>query len=151
MTPVEAAQHLADTGFEGWQVAVMTAIAGAESGYDEHAFHLLDSNPESRAYLSVDWGLVQDNDHWLMARPEGGGPSLYEELVAAGVLRDDLPLSQQLLDPAINCKVARAIFEKAGGDEEPWRGYQRWTTWKFDLHMPFMERAIVAAREIGAV
>lgn len=137
MTPVEVAQHLVDAGFTGWQVVTMTAIAGAESAYDPHAVHVVDSNPEAKAYRSIDMGLFQINDFWWE-----------QALRDADILKPGLPASVQLLDPAINARAARFVWVESG-DGDPHEGYEAWTTWREDLHLPFMCAAEKAAREIG--
>lgn len=147
MTPVEAAQHLGEAGFTGWQVVTMGAIAIPEStnpaqrGFiNEHSHHLNDRDPESRAYLSVDWGAWGINDFWWEKR-------LREE----GILVPELPVSMQLLQPAICARAARFIFFDTGGLDDPHQGYSQWNAWERDLHLPFMCDAEAAAREIGAL
>lgn len=140
MTPTEAAQHLVDAGFTGWQVVTMTAIAGAESGFEPHAVHVVDSNPSSKAYRSIDMGLFQINDFWWEAA-----------LRNADILKPGLPASVQLLDPAINARAAWFVFIESGGDEDPHEGYEAWTTWRVDRHLPFMCDAEAAANDVGAI
>lgn len=147
MTPVETAQHLVDVGFTGWTVVTMGAIAIPEStnpaqrGFiNELSMHLVKSNPESRAYLSVDWGAWGINDYWWEAALR------QNEILVPG-----RPVSMQLLDPAINARAARFVFIESGGDEDPHEGYQAWVTWRKDLHLPFMCDAEQAAREVGAL
>lgn len=147
MTPTEASQHLVDAGFTGWTVVTMGAIAIPEStnpaqrGFvNEHSMHLVKSNPESRAYLSVDWGAWGINDYWWEA-----------SLRSAGILVPGLPVSMQLLQPAICAKAARHVFVEAGGLDDAHEGYDQWVTWRKDLHLPFMCDAEQAAREVGAL
>lgn len=148
-TPLDAAQALVNAGFEGWTVVTMGAIAVPETTnrrgkIDELAWHrVITEDPEAPANLSADHGGWQINDFWQRL--------LMRVLMDKGLLDPILPLSQQLADLQINAHVARAVFLDAGGDEEPWMGYKRWTTWRRDLHMPFVGDAEAAAREIGAI
>lgn len=143
--PVQTAQYLVDAEFESYDVVTMGAIFIPETTnergkIDVHAFHLVD-NPESVAYLSVDWGAAQNNDYWQRR--------VIPEVLAELGIDPELPWSMSLMKPEINIKVARRVFVEAGGLEEPWLGYQRWESWKHNLHMPFMEDAFEAARAVG--
>lgn len=131
MTPVEAAQTLVDEGFTGWPVVTFGAIGQAESGLNPLALHRV-NNPSSPAHLSIDHGWLQINDYWQAAAIE----------VALG---NDC-VSQQLADPHLCARVAKRIFENAGGAP---KGYKLWNTYRTGAHVPYMPAARAAARTIG--
>jgi hypothetical protein len=130
MTPVEAAQILVDEGFTGWPVVTFGAIGVAESGLNPLALHRV-VKPGSPAHLSVDHGWLQINDYWQA------------DAIDLGI---DLPVSMLLAGPHHCARVARLIFERAGGAPN---GYQLWNTYKNGLHKPHLPAARTAARTIG--
>jgi hypothetical protein len=134
----DAARILADTGWVGWQIVVMGAIGYAESALNPHAVHLVDGNPLSPWYLSLDLG-------WLQVNDAANGALL----VSKGVLTPLRAASQQLLDPLTCAKAARAVFESRGGPRDPIAGYNAWTTFKSGAYAPFKAPALRAARAVG--
>ena len=132
MTPVEAAQILADEGFTGWQVVTFGAIGQAESRLDPLALHRV-IKPGSPAHLSIDHGWLQINDYWQ-------ADLLVVEFGDLSVT------SQELADPHHNARIARIILLAGGGAPN---GYRLWNTYVAGLHKPYLPAARVAARTIG--
>jgi hypothetical protein len=134
MTPVEAAQILVDEGFTGWPVVTFGAIGMAESNLNPLALHRV-NKPGSPAHLSVDHGWLQINDYWQA-----------DVILIARVLHPKRSESMFLADPRLCARIARQIFDRAGGAP---KGYERWTTYRTGAHKPHLPAARVAARTIG--
>ena len=113
LTGEQVAQYLSAAGFQGQDLINMTAIAKRESGFDPAA-HRTDQNPSA---MSGDLGLLQINYvNW---------PTVSQAL--------GLTNKSQLLDPAINAKAAKVLFD-AGG-YSPWTaGAGGWTAGGDPMH-----------------
>jgi hypothetical protein len=127
MTDHEAVSLLwgACNGMGGLWYPTMAAIGMAESLLDIHAMNLNDHDPDSRSYLSVDWGWLQINDFW-----------------------NGLTIEQcrEMFDPRLCAKKAQEIFMSVKPYGE---GYKRWNTYVTGRHLAFRPRMIVVARELG--
>ena len=134
MTPVEAAQILADEGFTGWQVVTFGAIGMAESRLDPLALHRV-NRPGTPAHLSIDHGWLQINDYWQRLL-----------LMNVPVRAPYQSVAQYLADPHNCAAVARAMFHNAGGAPKV---YELWNTYVAGLHKPYLPATRVAARTIG--
>lgn len=132
MTPVEAAQVLADEGFTGWQVVTFGAIGQAESGLDPYALHRV-NKPGTPAHHSIDHGWLQINDYWQRG-------------LLDFLLGEFSVTSQDLASPHVNAHIARQIFLDAGGAP---KGYELWNTYTSGAYKPYLPAARVAARTIG--
>lgn len=139
LTPAEWAQHAADAGFEGWQVAMAVAAIGGESGYDAYAVNVIekelraDGTPNP-AYRSIDLGGVQWNSHWWpqLSIPE----RLTPETAVAEMHR-----------------VWKREYDDTDGHHAD-KAHAAWSTWNAYLNGGYEEHlptAVDAAREIGAM
>lgn len=64
-TSEQIAKVILDDGqVGGWLAIDFIAIALAESGGNAHAVHVVDRDPASKAYLSLDLGMWQINTYW---------------------------------------------------------------------------------------
>ena len=68
LTPAEIAALVVERVDDIDEAATWVAVILAESGGDPVAYNLVDHNPESVAYLSLDLGLFQINTYWHGSR-----------------------------------------------------------------------------------
>lgn len=123
----EIAQHLRNAGFTGFQLVNMTAIILAENGGDAHAVNVVDKNPASPAYLSLDIGLCSLNTHWWPR------PSIRERLTPASACREAKLLWQERFDRA---RARGLSWTDASND-----AYSGWNVFGYGWHTQFLDRA----------
>lgn len=118
----EIRTHAAKAGFTGTDLDIAVAVALAESGGNTQAHN----------------GTGQDNSHglWQINMYGAMGPARRKQF--------GLTSNEQLFDPAINAKVAYAIFKSQG-----WR--RGWTTYGTEKYETILKRVKDGADIEGAI
>lgn len=141
-TPHQIIATLLNAGFDEWQSTVMLAIAYAETAgsLDVHTVHVVDGDPMSPAYRSVDWSFVAINDHHWEQR-----------LIEAEIIDPNVTLSQQLLDPEIAAKAARFIYGDARGGGPMMDGFRPWNEFDNGNWLWYISHAEKIIREMDII
>jgi hypothetical protein len=115
LTAAQVYQYAVGAGFTPAQATVMTAIAGAESGYNPNAYN---GTPPDNSY-----GLWQINMIGSL------GPARRSQLGLAS--------NNALFDPATNARAAKAVFDS--------QGFGAWSTYSSGSYQRYLSGAQTAS------
>lgn len=114
----DLARSVAALHWQGQNLEIAVAVSLAESGGDP-----TETNRNTDAARSTDYGLWQINGHW------------HPEKLAGGDWRD----------PAANARMAKAVWDEAGGSWTPW------TTYKNGAYLKHLQGSAPITRQASAV
>jgi hypothetical protein len=149
-TPDQIAVGLVRAGFTGWSVRTMGAITMAESaGYVwGHALNTHESS--GVAYLAEGYGLVGMDSYWIM-RSWRAGDTTPGGMLMAPYWSGTRTFSQLGTDPVWNLAMTRQVFLVNAYSRGWANAYEGWTSYVNGRHLPFMDAALIAARNAGAI